>query len=467
MREPLPHKVRCLDRVLCPTKEVNALGVAKCAREDFRERLFAATIAHARERVPGYRELWAGRDHEVKRLADISKLPVVRKERMMADPEIFRDSAIRTKIVQHTSGTTGKPLLIHRGSGELEFIQSFFRTLTSVQDGQEPPLRICVGENFHGTPIPVPYPGQVLSVDPRDPYWDHSIILSNPSATLESQSDHIIISGIESQIRILTCQLLESGFDFSTSRVAGIATTGEIVTRRMRSWYEAAWGVPLLDVYSMTELFGAAKSCALCGSRHFDPQIVCEVVDPFTEQPIRSGYGILVATCLAPFVQKQPFIRYWTGDLVYAVDGCPSGELGFDLKGRASVSVFLQSESGVVPLVCAAEIYDVLDDYPDIARAKMFVSTPGIADHSALGHLKFRIDTRENDGVLSIGLTFATNYIHYLYPERVSSLCSEVTSRLIELQPGLKERLDNGSVTLETKAISKERMRSFFPDWVE
>ena len=448
------------------TTAVASMSTAQ-ARRELRDRLLAGTIEHACDRVPAYRERYGDLGHRVRTVGELSLLPIITKDVMIADPNAFLDPRIESAIVQHTTGTTNVPLHVHRGHAELDYVHRFFAKVLELgraSEFRQSPVCISISGDFHGEPVGVPYPAPVVALDPRTA--DSSSVSGLFGSLLESGRS-AIISGIESQLRIMTCQLVEAGFDFSKSNVVAMSTTGEQITRRLRRWYEATWRAPLIDRYSMTEMIGGGNLCGECLHRHLDPHVIGEVVDPFTREPVSSGFGVLVITCLFPFVQKQPFIRYYTGDLVRIGPHCSVDPLGFQLHGRAQRCVLERTPNGTVPLVSAAEIYDILDDYPDVAASRMFETAFGVSDHSALGHLKFAVEHETAGETISIAISIETRYIPYQHPERARELCSAVQTELVRRHSRLQERLDAGTLTLDIRAVTRGRVKSFFPDWVE
>lgn len=81
--------------------------------KSYQTRHFIKIINYAYRNVRFYRELF---DREkidvssVKSLADLRKLPIIDKEQIRDNPTVFSNSG--SYIIEHTSGTTGKPLTI-------------------------------------------------------------------------------------------------------------------------------------------------------------------------------------------------------------------------------------------------------------------------------------------------------------------------------------------------------------------
>ncbi|MDW9366953.1 hypothetical protein GOB34_04230 [Sinorhizobium meliloti] len=391
---------------------------------------------------------------------------------MAFEPERFRDPTIPAVAVQHTGGTTKQPLLVQRGAGELAYIDEFFRTVIHELGYQdEAPLCISVLGSFHGDPTPMPYPGPTFKLDVNDDYWDLKTLLSSPKKVIGREIKDIIVVGLESQLRILTCRLIEERFDFSSSLVRSLHSTGDLVTSRLRHFYETTWGCVLSSRYSMSEVVGGAEVCKRCGHYHCDTHIIGEVVDPARGTLITEGVGVLVLTCLYPFVQKQPFIRYRTGDLVkLGPNTCPIDSLAFKLCGRELHSIFDPNSTFPTPLVIGAEVYDVLDDIPDVGLSEfthVFRSLDGLPDRKDLGHLKYKVELLKDGKNSVLELTVELRYTCYLYPKATEKVLKEIRSRILARHEYLKSRVASGEVLFRVRSALPGRLNHVQVDEAE
>ena len=438
-------------------------------RTALREDLLPRTVEHARQKVPAYKTLY----QEIatpKTLAELVRLPIIEKNEMQRSILDFRDNSLTTQLVQHTTGTTANPLVIHRSHSEVSFIENFYHEVyrqRPIEGTEPPPLVIAAASNSHGQGTPTFYAGPVFTLDPKGAYQYLKRLICNPASFAGCNSDEAIMTGLEQDLRIITCRLLEMGFDFTASKIRTLLSTGAIITRRLRSWYEDTWKAKLFDHYSLTEMLGAGPQCAICGFRHLDPTVIGEVVDPSTRQSVSTGVGVLLITNLYPFVQQQPFIRYWTGDLVRVGSPCAIDSLSFELEGRLSACTLDYTDDIVDTLISGATVYDVVDDFPDVNSSRMFLDIDDISDHSALGKLKFDIEVKSNNSLLAIHIRFETRYLPYQHSKRADWFCKNVQEALIERHPILKRRLREGRVKIQCSAVPRGRVKSFLPDWVE
>ncbi len=385
---------------------------------------------------------------------------------MLEDAASFVDPSLPTAALQQTGGSSGRQLTLHRSAAELEFIAELFLELQRGQALAAGAPCIAAMGSHHGQPTPVPYRGPVAHADftlPVEPGALAALFAGDGSGRRDT-----VFVGLESQVRIATCRLIEAGFDFSLSRVGAIVTTGDFVTGRLRRWLEETWGAPLRSRYSLSEVFGGADRCAECGAYHCDPHLLPEVVDPAAATPIRRGTGVLVLTCLRPFVQKQPMIRYFTGDVVtVTATDCPVDPLGFELRGRLSSCVVVPTPSGPAALLAGHDLYDVLDEHPDVASSAMFPKVTGVADRSALGHVKACLDHRGDAGRHELVVTVELRYAHYLYAERAAALLAALRQAILDRSPLLAGEIAAGRASLTLRPALSGTLASFQPDEVE
>jgi hypothetical protein len=432
----------------------NLSSYQQSSRDKLISMLLPKTISHAVSKVPAYRKRINIIDGiTLDSIGDLQLLPITTKDEMLSEIEDFRDNTLETALVQHTGGTSGKVLTLYRSKEEIDFLQQFYNGIDVLGLAGNPGrcnwLYISMFGNLHGEPTPIPSLGRVFNLDCNDTQWDLCLLVSNPKSVLDCDVDKIVLAGLESQLRLFTCRLIELGFDFKTSLVSAIISTGDHITPRLANWYCKNWRAPLVNQWSMSECMGGARPCAQCGHWHFDPFVIAEVVDVITHKPITEGYGALVVTCLYPFVQKQPLIRYWTGDLVeISPKKCEIANLGIRFAGRLSTCVFDSPSHSSCPLLVPVLVYDILDDYPDFASSSYFDGQLGISDHTALGHLKYKIYHRHNceNDLTTIDLMIECRYSPYMFPAHCQALIQSIWLRIVEAHPHLKSRLETNSV---------------------
>jgi hypothetical protein len=269
-------------------------------------------------------------------------------------------------------------------------------------------------------------------------------------------------------------RLFEAGFDFAQSSVVALLATGDFVPERLTRWYEDTWDAPMISRYGLTELFGGANPCSLCSFYHLDPLAIGEAIDPKDKDPVSEGYGELAITCLYPFVQKQPFIRYCTGDLVeIGPTDCPTDPFGFKPVGRTTASCLPTHPEtrGAAPWLAGNLIYEVVDKFPEVATTEIRLNLYGVVrpvfDHSALGPLRLRVLQKQDNGVDALTVIVETRFAHYMYPEASAVLRRAIRSALLERHPTSKDAVENKRLTLSVECALPGTLESFLPDEVE
>jgi phenylacetate-CoA ligase len=103
-----------------------------------------------------------------------------------------------------------------------------------------------------------------------------------------------------------------------------IRTMGEALAGETRELCRAAWGVPLVDLYSAEEVGYIALQCPEHEHYHVQAETrVVEVLDESGQPCPPGGVGRVVVTDLNNFA--MPLVRYELGDLAEAGPPCPCG----------------------------------------------------------------------------------------------------------------------------------------------
>lgn len=420
-------------------------------RRKIHEMLLPKTIEYARRSIPAYQGRFAAFDKPPTLVEHLAPFPLLYKQDLLNDPQAFRNAALKTTFLQHTSGTTGTALLMHRCQEEVDFHFRHARALFEVPAATEQVIRISVGrDSGHGTLMPTPVFVPVFHLDLDDWLWRSELprILSRPWEYACCEPAKAVVGGLEPSIRRLTVMLAERGFDFASASVLAVAATGELVTPYRRCWYEKTWKVPFYDRYSMSEVQAGAEMCPQCGLFHMEPSVVVEVVDPVSCQQIVNGVGGLVVTTLYPFIQKQPLIRYWTGDIV-ETGLCPTHGLGFRPLGRQRDTVVVRKDGRAAVVLAPALLADLLESNPYVAR----VGTDGedVEDKVALGRPACRVEVTE-ESAMRIMVRFRPSYSPLLHPALDKEVCASLREGLLAAHSNLREAIDGGKVCLEVES---------------
>lgn len=311
-------------------------------------------------------------------------------------------------------------------------------------------LRLQLYGLLHGEVVHPSFPGRALKLEKDDSTWDLQTLVSNPSKILQREITDVAVAGFESQLRLFTYRLLWSGYRFENSQVRVICSTGDHVSPRLEKWYRMTWGVPFDSRYGLTEIVGGARRCQLCAKWHLEPHVIGEVVDCGAGSHVKPGdYGVLLLTSLFPFVKKQPMLRYWTGDLVRVhSEDCPVDRLAFTFAGRLSKCLMDVSSLSQQPLVSSSEIYDVLDNYCEIATTPQFQGLWGVVDAGVLGYLKFELSDELLEGRQVVTLMIETRFNPLAFPDKAKELTKDIYCAVLASQTRLRSRIESDTAAL-------------------
>jgi phenylacetate-coenzyme A ligase PaaK-like adenylate-forming protein len=361
----------------------------------FHEALLPSTLANALK-AEFYRSLWQGAHGCLPDLDNLAQLPVVYKEQIRA---ASRRAQVRDDVVCNevfTSGTSGYPLVTVRGTAEQEFLREFFAQI-SPRQGPDRLLRgLQINNPYHGYHVAVPGPVHFHQIGIYDAgSFEHGrrvLVEGSEDAGVENSCS--VLLGLERCLRAFTQDTWTRYPDGIDTRLVAVISYSQYLTRRWRELFGRVWRCPVIDRFSLAEVFGGAGQCLKCGWWHFDPFLIPEVVTPRTLAPVKEGMGILLLTALFPFQQAQPMVRYCTGDLVEVTHsrGCRPGLLSMRPQGRAAFGV--PSLRDGEWLLTPAQILEVVDAMPQVARLPRFQDSAQVLDPFTIGHPKYHTSYR-------------------------------------------------------------------------
>ena len=416
-----------------------------------RDTLLRDTVAWCTANSPWYRK----RFPEPERfggLADLASLPVLFREDVIEHHADLLCDAGLPAAVQHTTGTTGAFLQLHRSAAEQAFIWEFFAAQSAVRRQPEVrPLHLNLVNAYHGALTPMPSSAYVLSAGVYDRAQAAQArgLLERTYELPGVEARVSVVMGTERMVKALTAYLLEDGVDLCATPVRTVVLFGGHVTPARKRLLGQLWGAGVQDQYSLTEVFGGATECGLGGPWVFDPHVVPEVVHPQTFEPVTEGVGVLLLTGLYPFMQQMPLVRYCTNDLVEITDA--DGPAGVQVRyvGRVPRSVLAYSGGAVEPLLLSGPLFEILEEVPDLAVTPRFPdlgSGPGL---ELTGDLHFAVDVEGDVLTVRVGLRYAP----WLHPERVAALAAEITGRILAAHPHLARRIAAGRADLRVEPV--------------
>ncbi len=299
-------------------------------------------VRHAYANVPYYRETWGKLDfhpEDLKTMADFEKLPVTEKQALRDDPWKFVVDRYREDrsavFTGHTSGTTGKPLMMIKDKNTYQRTWAFQERQRWYWGLDRDRPRV----SLHNRPV--------VPVEKKTPpFWqyngaDKQWMFSNvhlEEANLKHYLDKMVeidpeeVLGFASALDVLAEYAIRTGYDKLRPKV--IVTFAEQVYDFQRDHLSQAFGCPVADQYGSAEVVVWAGQCP-SGTYHVNHEIGYfeTLVD---DQPVRGQVGEVVGT---GFINEvQVLVRYRIGDLATLSTGAGDCACGWQTDHLESLS---------------------------------------------------------------------------------------------------------------------------------
>jgi phenylacetate-CoA ligase len=240
-----------------------------------------------------------------------------------------------------TSGTTGQPKKIYFTKEDQELTVDFFHHGMTTLTDESDRVMIFMPGSTEGSVGDLLKKGlgrfgcESIVYGPVKDYQDALRTLINEKITC--------IVGIPLQILALS-RTRQPGIRHPDLKSVLLST--DYVPKALAASLTEAWGCKVFNHYGMTEmgLGGGVECAALSGYHMRDADLLFEIIDPVSGEPVPDGeYGEVVFTTLTR--RGMPLIRYRTGDRSrFLTDPCPCGTVlkRMDhVTGRISEAVHL------------------------------------------------------------------------------------------------------------------------------
>lgn len=273
-------------------------------------------VKNAYVNVPFYRARWnaAGvSPGDVCTVDDLVRLPVVEAaefKRAPAEDVLAANLKSASRVVFHTSGSTGQPLEVVYLPAERFVAVKAMSVRHYLAHG------IGVRDKLASF-SPDAQAGQRGQWYERLGFWRRLMLSSTAEASewieplCTAQPD--VIAGSPISLRELMDELRASGARIPAPRI--IFSSGARLEHAERDQLEAELGAPVYDVYGAHEAGFVAWQCPVCPGYHVNVDtVIVEVLDGRNEPVEPGGTGEIVITNL--FSSAMPFIRYKLGDIV-------------------------------------------------------------------------------------------------------------------------------------------------------
>lgn len=421
--------------------------------------LLRRTVTNAAA-MPFYAGRWPTSALErVQAVSDLELLPCIER-REVQEADLFSFGSTQdARIIHHTKGTSGRGLLFRfRTAQEIDFLGRFFTKLYEVdpRDHSGPGLFVLQeSDSFHGTPIPIPFSGDVLRISSDRKGLDHFVEIVGRKLPISGGRSVNALSGTPAFLFLASLNFLRCGGDARAAGIEVIATQGGVLSSWRRGFLERTWGCPVVDNFSLSEIFASAVCDRVQGWHVFRPTVIAEFLHPATREPMREGIAVLVLTELAPYVTAQPLIRYWTGDLVEV--GSERGHpaiRAFRPLGRKDDSVLARDGRLIVS---QHAILEAIEETPGIAWTyhhswirELFGTIPIDLPHVGLQ------THHDADGHLSITFEIETQFPPAAFAAEAGGVAEAFRERLIAKSPWLRAGLEAGRCSLSAVAVVRQ-----------
>ncbi len=309
---------------------------------------FRSLLDHCQQHVPYYRELLAKLGincTSIQSMSDLRRIPLLSRRTWQEHFDQFCAEQLPQGTValdeDRTSGTSGVPIRVLktnlfyvwwlafylrdlewsdlRPTGTMASIRATLKTGAELE-------RLLQGERMPcWNPIlePLLETGPLYGMDIRQ----------NPQRQIEwlGEIDPDYLLSHTSNLELMASMLQDEPHRFP--RLNAIQAISETLTEEAQTTIEAAFQVPVRNLYSCAEAGYLASPCPAGHGLHVHAEnVILEILDDF-DQPCKPGVtGRVVLTVLHNF--RTPFIRYEIGDLAtLAPSCCPCGR-GLPLLSR-------------------------------------------------------------------------------------------------------------------------------------
>ena len=286
---------------------------------EWQQEQLGKTLWHASRNVPYYRQQWEARRRkgDGSSVESLRNWPLLSKEALREHPRAFvaDGSNLDAQIMEHTSGTTGKPLTLWMSK---EAVRQWYALC-------EARWRNWYGLSRHdrwgilGGQLVVPFSQQ------RAPFWvwnagmnqlyfsSYHLAAGNIAAYVDAIRAYklVYLLGYASSLFSLAQLALEQELEIPALNT--VISNAEPLYSHQREVISRAFQCPVHDTYGLSENVCAASECE--GRKlHLWPEVgVTEVLDDVNDAPVadRTAGRIICTGLLNP---TMPLIRYDTGD---------------------------------------------------------------------------------------------------------------------------------------------------------
>jgi phenylacetate-CoA ligase len=304
---------------------------------------------------------------QVTTLADLPKLPVLRKSDLSAwqkDQPPFGGM-----VVTNASHVFQSPGPIYEPGGNSHDWWRFGRFLSACGIGADDIIQNCFG--YHLTPAGTMFENGARAVGA-------TVLPAGTGQTeLQAQAAHDIgctaYAGTPDYLKIILEKADEMGLPLKFTKAA---VSGGALFPSLRDYY-ADRGITCLQCYATADLGHIAYETAIGEGMIVDEGVIVEIVIPGTGDPVPVGdVGEVVVTSLNP---DYPLIRFATGDLSAVTTGqSPCGRTNMRIKGWMGRADQTTKIKGM--FVRPEQVAALVAKHPGMTRARVIADREGETD---------------------------------------------------------------------------------------
>jgi phenylacetate-CoA ligase len=262
------------------------------------------------------------RPEEIRTVEDLKKLPITRKEELIANLNgvVSSEFEVGKLKVQRTSGSTGRPLYLYLTQAEDEYRKAkHLRAHTAL--GQKPWDKwVTVTSPLHfAETTKLQRILNFYAVNPISVFEDVNAQISQIGKLKPD-----VLDGYSNSIVLLAKKVKENGLTVVSPKF--LVGGAELIDNSSRDFVEKVFGAPFYDEYACVEFERLAWQCREKNGYHIDADsVVMEFLDESGEETAPGETGEIVCTSL--FNYAMPLIRYALDDtgVPSRENSCPCG----------------------------------------------------------------------------------------------------------------------------------------------
>jgi phenylacetate-CoA ligase len=317
---------------------------------ELRDARVRETVRYAAEHVPFYRDHFRRErldPRELQSADDLSRLPLLAKADVVADPERFRSASpgAREAVLFRTSGTTGQPLYVHHDR------RSLLANIAYSERDRAVEAALCgKRRRYHGVDLG----SRAYTVLTTQRYYRASSFRpGRPRRSfipfdlgVERVADRLrelrpdVLRGNGAYVEAFFRTVVARRIDLPLPRV--LVYIGEAMTPEGRALVEEL-GIPVISRYGAVEAFKVGYLCEHRDGFHLYPDL-CHVT-------VGGNPGEVVVSNLVN--RGTVLLNYGLGDLARQTEeACPCGRTGarlVELEGRTADIIYLADGEPVSP----------------------------------------------------------------------------------------------------------------------